>query len=45
MTAAVLSGGYAEDELRAAGATWVFEDPADLLAHLDRVVAPGLTRS
>lgn len=43
-TAAVLSGGYAEDELRAAGATWVFEDPADLLAHLDQVVAPTQTR-
>lgn len=44
-TAAVLSGGYGEDELRAAGATWVFEDPADLLTHLDLVVAPAPTRS
>jgi len=39
-TVAVLSGGYAEDELRAAGATWVFEDPADVLAHLDQIVVP-----
>ena len=38
-TAAVLTGGYSEEELHAAGATWVFEDPADLLAHLDQVVA------
>lgn len=44
-TVAVLSGGYGEEELRAAGATWVFEDPVDLLAHLDHVVAPALTRS
>ena len=44
-TVAVLSGGYGEEELRAAGATWVFEDPADLLAHLDVVVAPSLTGS
>jgi HAD superfamily hydrolase (TIGR01549 family) len=39
-TAAVLSGGYGEEELRSAGATWVFEDPADVLAHLDEIVAP-----
>jgi HAD superfamily hydrolase (TIGR01549 family) len=44
-TVAVLSGGYAEEELRAAGATWVFEDPADLLNHLDQVVAPTLLTS
>lgn len=36
--AALLSGGYGEQELRGAGATWVFEDPADLLVHLDRVL-------
>ena len=36
----VLSGGYSEDALRAAGATWVFEDPADVLAHLDQVLDP-----
>lgn len=44
-TVAVLSGGYGEDELRAAGASWVFEDPADLLANLDQVVTPVLTGS
>lgn len=44
-TAAVLSGGYSEEELRAAGAAWVFEDPADLLNHLDQVVAPALSMS
>ena len=36
----LLAGGYAEEELRSAGAVWVFEDPADLLANLDHVVAP-----
>jgi len=39
-TISVLSGGVPEDLLRAAGAAWVFEDPADLLAHLDEVIAP-----
>jgi HAD superfamily hydrolase (TIGR01549 family) len=33
----VLSGGYGRDELVAAGAYRVYEDPADLLAHLDEV--------
>jgi HAD superfamily hydrolase (TIGR01509 family) len=33
----VLSGGYGIDELRDAGAYRVYEDPADLLAHLDEV--------
>ncbi|HTJ27854.1 MAG TPA: HAD family hydrolase [Candidatus Limnocylindria bacterium] len=33
----VLSGGYGEDELRGAGAYRVYEDPRDLLAHLDEV--------
>jgi HAD superfamily hydrolase (TIGR01549 family) len=40
-TVSVLSGGVPEELLRAAGAAWVFEDPADLLAHLDEVVAPA----
>jgi HAD superfamily hydrolase (TIGR01549 family) len=31
------SGGYGVEELRQAGAVRVFEDPADLLAHLDEV--------
>ncbi len=33
----VLSGGYGIDELRDAGAYRVYEDPADLLRHLDEV--------
>src|SRR6266542_104719 len=33
----VLSGGYGEEELARAGAYRVFEDPADLLEHLDEV--------
>ena len=33
----VLSGGYGEDELDRAGAYRVFEDPADLLKHIDEL--------
>jgi len=33
----LLSGGYGAAELQAAGAYRVFDDPADLLAHLDEV--------
>lgn len=33
----VLSGGYGEDELIRAGAYRVYQDPADLLKHLDEV--------
>jgi HAD superfamily hydrolase (TIGR01549 family) len=33
----LLSGGYGTDELQAAGAYRVYEDPADLLRHLDEV--------
>ncbi len=33
----VLSGGYGKDELERAGAYRVYEDPADLLRHLDEV--------
>ena len=33
----VLSGGYGQDELERAGAYRVYEDPADLLRHLDEV--------
>lgn len=33
----VLSGGYGKDELERAGAYRVYEDPADLLQHLDEV--------
>ena len=33
----LLSGGYGNDELQSAGAYRVYEDPADLLRHLDEV--------
>ncbi len=33
----VLSGGYGQDELDRAGAYRVYQDPADLLAHLDEL--------
>ena len=33
----VLSGGYGEDELERAGAIRVYEDPADLLDHIDEI--------
>src|SRR4029077_656054 len=33
----VLSGGYGREELERAGAYRVYEDPADLLAHLDEL--------
>jgi HAD superfamily hydrolase (TIGR01509 family) len=33
----VLSGGYGYDELQSAGAYRVYDDPADLLRHLDEV--------
>jgi len=33
----LLSGGYGEDELERAGAMRVFEDPADMLLHLDEL--------
>ena len=33
----VLSGGYGREELIYSGAFRVYEDPADLLAHLDEV--------
>ena len=33
----LLSGGYGDEELRQAGAIRVFEDPADLLEHIDEV--------
>lgn len=33
----LLSGGYGLDELRQAGAIRVYEDPADLLDHIDEV--------
>ncbi len=33
----VLSGGYGNDELQRAGAYRVYDDPSDLLAHLDEL--------
>jgi phosphoglycolate phosphatase-like HAD superfamily hydrolase len=33
----VLSGGYGREELEKAGAYRVYEDPADLLRHIDEV--------
>ncbi len=33
----LLSGGYGPEELQAAGAYRVYQDPADLLAHLEEV--------
>ncbi|MGH7530671.1 MAG: HAD family hydrolase [Gemmatimonadales bacterium] len=36
---ALLAGGYGQDELERAGAYRVYEDPADLLLHIDEVGA------
>ena len=33
----LLSGGYGQDELEGAGAYRVYQDPADLLSHLDEI--------
>jgi len=33
----LLSGGYGREELERAGAYRVYDDPADLLGHLDEV--------
>jgi HAD superfamily hydrolase (TIGR01549 family) len=45
----LLSGGYGQDELERAGAYRVYQDPADLLRHLDEVgvrpSAPARTSS
>jgi HAD superfamily hydrolase (TIGR01509 family) len=35
----LLSGGYGQDELERAGAYRVYQDPADLMQHLDEVGA------
>ncbi len=35
----LLSGGYGSDELERSGALRVYEDPADLLRHIDEVAA------
>lgn len=33
----LMSGGYGADELRQAGALRIYEDPDDLLRHVDEV--------
>src|SRR5207248_6403008 len=33
----LLSGGYGQDELERAGAYRVYQDPADLLRHIDEI--------
>jgi hypothetical protein len=33
----LLSGGYGQDELERAGAYCVYDEPADLMRHLDEV--------
>jgi HAD superfamily hydrolase (TIGR01509 family) len=35
----LLSGGYGEEELAGSGAFRVYEDPADLLRHIDEIAA------
>jgi phosphoglycolate phosphatase-like HAD superfamily hydrolase len=35
----LLSGGYGTEELERAGALRVYDDPADLLEHLDEVAS------
>jgi phosphoglycolate phosphatase-like HAD superfamily hydrolase len=37
LSVGLLSGGYGQDELERAGAYRVYQDPADLLRHLDEV--------
>jgi HAD superfamily hydrolase (TIGR01509 family) len=37
LSVGLLSGGYGDEELQRAGAYRVYQDPADLLAHLDEV--------
>ena len=42
LSVGLLSGGYGEDELDRAGAYRVYQDPADLLVHLDEVGVRGV---
>jgi phosphoglycolate phosphatase-like HAD superfamily hydrolase len=37
----LLSGGYGPQELEGAGAFRVYQDPADLLAHIEDLGIPG----
>jgi phosphoglycolate phosphatase-like HAD superfamily hydrolase len=41
----LLSGGYGREELERAGAYRVYEDPSDLLRHLDKVGVRRQTQS
>jgi HAD superfamily hydrolase (TIGR01509 family) len=41
----LLSGGYGEEELASAGAYRVYQDPADLLRHLDEVGVRAVVES
>jgi HAD superfamily hydrolase (TIGR01509 family) len=41
LSVGLLSGGYGEDELERAGAYRVYQDPEDLLRHLDEVGVRG----
>ncbi len=41
LSVGLLSGGYGEEELERAGAYRVYQDPADLLSHLDEVGVRG----
>lgn len=38
---ALLSGGYGDDDLERAGAFRVYDDPADLLMHIEQLGLPG----
>ena len=40
----LLSGGYGGDELERAGAFRVYDDPADMLQHLEQLGLPGLDK-
>jgi hypothetical protein len=41
----LLSGGYGQEELERAGAYRVYQDPADLLRHLDELGIRGVEAS
>lgn len=41
----LLAGGYGQDELERSGALRVYEDPADLLYHLDEVCSRGYAQN
>ena len=44
-TIGLLTGGYSRQELQEAGAAAVYDDPADLLAHLEEALAAAAERS